>query len=178
MSGSLLALVILLIAIALAGVRIANQYERAIVFRLGRYHSTRDPGIYWLIPILEWRRTVDMRINTAAVEEQETITKDNVPVKINAVVWYRVIDPKQSVLEVKSIDNAVIQVALTTLHRNRTAFARRRAQGTGSGLPRHLGKDRRGDRALGRQSRTGRDEKRRDSGIDATRDGAGGGAPA
>jgi regulator of protease activity HflC (stomatin/prohibitin superfamily) len=105
----------LLIAIALAGVRIANQYERAIVFRLGRYHSTREPGIYWLIPILEWRRTVDMRINTAAVEEQETITKDNVPVKINAVVWYRVIDPKQSVLEVKSIDNAVIQVALTTL---------------------------------------------------------------
>jgi regulator of protease activity HflC (stomatin/prohibitin superfamily) len=115
MSGSLLGLVILLIAIALAGVRIANQYERAIVFRLGRYHSTREPGIYWLIPILEWRRTVDMRINTAAVEEQETITKDNVPVKINAVVWYRVIDPKQSVLEVKSIDNAVIQVALTTL---------------------------------------------------------------
>jgi regulator of protease activity HflC (stomatin/prohibitin superfamily) len=115
MAEFILGVVVLLVVLVLAGLRIANQYERAIVFRLGRYHSTRGPGLYWIIPLAEWRRTVDMRINTAAVEEQETITKDNVPVKINAVVWYRVIDPKQSVLEVKSIDNAVIQVALTTL---------------------------------------------------------------
>src|SRR5436190_3833640 len=106
---------IVLIAIAIAGLRIANQYARAVVFRLGRYHSTRGPGLYWIIPFLEWQYTIDLRINVTAVEEQETITKDNVPIKVNAVVWYRIVDPKQAKLEVKNIDNAVIQVALTTL---------------------------------------------------------------
>jgi len=108
-------LVMVIVVVALSGFRIANQYERAIVFRLGRYESTRGPGLYWIIPLIEWQRTVDMRITTAAVEEQETITKDNVPIKVNAVVWYRIVDPREAVLEVKSIDTAVIQVALTTL---------------------------------------------------------------
>src|SRR5262245_8368527 len=108
-------LVMVIVVVALSGFRIANQYERAIVFRLGRYESTRGPGLYWIIPLIEWQRTIDMRINTAAVEEQETITKDNVPIKVNAVVWYRIVDPKEAVLEVKYIDTAVIQVALTTL---------------------------------------------------------------
>jgi regulator of protease activity HflC (stomatin/prohibitin superfamily) len=102
-------------AFVLAGMRIANQYQRAVVFRLGRYQGTRGPGLYWIIPLIEWQTTVDLRINTAAVEEQETITKDNVPIKVNAVVWYRIVDPRSSVLEVKRIDNAVIQVAQTTL---------------------------------------------------------------
>jgi regulator of protease activity HflC (stomatin/prohibitin superfamily) len=106
---------VILIVIAIAGLRIANQYARAVVFRLGRYHSTRGPGLYWIIPFVEWQYTIDLRISTTAVEEQETITKDNVPIKVNAVVWYRIVDPKQAKLEVKNIDNAVIQVALTTL---------------------------------------------------------------
>jgi regulator of protease activity HflC (stomatin/prohibitin superfamily) len=101
--------------IGISGLRIANQYERAVVFRLGRYLSTRGPGLYWLIPLVEWQRTVDMRTLTVAVEEQETITKDNVPIKVNAVVWYRIVDPKHATLDVKFVDNAVIQVALTTL---------------------------------------------------------------
>jgi regulator of protease activity HflC (stomatin/prohibitin superfamily) len=101
--------------IALSGLRVADQYVRGVVFRLGRYHGTRGPGLYWLIPILEWQRKVDLRISTAAVEEQETITNDNVPIKVNAVVWYRIVDSKAAVLEVKNIDTAVIQVALTTL---------------------------------------------------------------
>jgi regulator of protease activity HflC (stomatin/prohibitin superfamily) len=104
-----------LVLIGLAGLRIANQYERAVVFRLGRYQATRGPGLYWIIPLAEWQSTVDLRINTRAVEEQETITKDNVPIKVNAVVWYRVIDPRRATLDVKYVDNAVIQVALTTL---------------------------------------------------------------
>jgi regulator of protease activity HflC (stomatin/prohibitin superfamily) len=110
----LIALVVILL-IVLAGVRIANQYERAVVFRLGRYLATRGPGLYWIIPLIEWQTTVDMRTLTAAVEQQETITKDNVPIKINAVVWYRIVEPKDATLEVKFVDNAVIQVALTTL---------------------------------------------------------------
>ena len=111
-------LVVILVALAvfgIAGLRIANQYARGVVFRLGRYRATLGPGLYWIIPLIEWQRLVDLRITTAAVEEQETITKDNVPIKVNAVVWYRVVNPKEAVIEVKSIDTAVIQVALTTL---------------------------------------------------------------
>lgn len=113
----MIATVILAVALvyAIAGLRIANQYQRAVVFRLGRYQTTREPGLYWIIPLVEWQHTIDIRTVTAAVEQQETITKDNVPVKVNAVVWYRVVNPKQAMLEVKSVDNAVIQVALTAL---------------------------------------------------------------
>jgi regulator of protease activity HflC (stomatin/prohibitin superfamily) len=105
----------ILVLIAVTGFRIANQYQRAVVFRLGRYQDTRGPGLYWIIPLIEWQYTIDLRINTTAVEEQETITKDNVPIQVNAVVWYRIVNPMQAKLEVKNIDNAVIQVALTTL---------------------------------------------------------------
>src|SRR5579862_178557 len=110
-----LVVIVLVIIIALAGLRIADQYVRGVVFRLGRYQATKGPGLYWIIPLIEWQRKIDLRINTAAVEEQETITKDNVPIKVNAVVWYRIVNPMSAVLEVKSIDTAVIQVALTTL---------------------------------------------------------------
>ncbi len=108
-------IIAIVVIIALAGIRIANQYQRAVVFRLGRYQGLRGPGPYWLIPLAEWQRRVDLRTVTAAVEQQETITKDNVPVKINAVVWYRIFDPMKAIMEVRSVDNAVIQVALTTL---------------------------------------------------------------
>jgi regulator of protease activity HflC (stomatin/prohibitin superfamily) len=109
-------LIIILVGIFIIfGLRIADQYQRAVVFRLGRYQATRGPGLYWIIPLIEWQQTLDIRVVTAAVEQQETITKDNVPVKINAVVWYRILDPRSAVLEVRSVDNAVIQVALTTL---------------------------------------------------------------
>jgi regulator of protease activity HflC (stomatin/prohibitin superfamily) len=119
-----MAFVVLLVIIAavvlagilfVAGLRVAEQYQRAVVLRLGRFQAIRGPGLYWIIPMLEWTLTVDIRTVTAAVEQQETITKDNVPVKINAVVWYRIFDPKRATLEVRSVDNAVIQVALTTL---------------------------------------------------------------
>src|SRR5579862_7253735 len=89
--------VILAIAlIALSGLRVANQYQRAVVLRLGKYQGTRGPGLYWIIPFVEWQFRVDLRTVTAAVERQETITKDNVPVKINAVVWYRIFEPTKA----------------------------------------------------------------------------------
>src|SRR6266700_7980364 len=115
MSLLIIPFLVIALLIVLGGLRIANQYERAVVFRLGRYQDTRGPGLYWIIPFVEWQYTIDLRINTTAVEQQETITKDNVPIKVNAVVWYRVVDPKLSVVAVKNIDLAVIQVALTTL---------------------------------------------------------------
>ncbi|MGA9320312.1 MAG: SPFH domain-containing protein, partial [Xanthobacteraceae bacterium] len=70
-------LIVLVIIVALSGLRIADQYVRGVVFRLGRYHSTKGPGLYWIIPLIERQRKVDLRINTAAVEQQETITNDN-----------------------------------------------------------------------------------------------------
>src|SRR5260370_23718163 len=105
----------IIVLVGLAGLRIANQYERAVVFQLGRYRTTLGPGLYWIIPVIEWQSTVDLRTNTAAVEQQETITKDNVPIKVNAVVWYRIVDPRRATMLVKYVDHAVIPVALTPL---------------------------------------------------------------
>src|SRR5947209_17885399 len=89
-----------LLIFLLSGLRIAQEYQRAVVFRLGRYHSVRGPGLYYLVPLIEWQRTCDLRTVTVSVEQQETITKDSVTVKVNAVLWYRVVDPEKAILEV------------------------------------------------------------------------------
>lgn len=107
--------VALLILAALSGIRVAQEYQRAVVFRLGRCTGTRGPGLYWLIPLLEWQRNLDVRTNTVAVEAQDTITKDSVTVRVNAVVWFRVTDPVQAVVGVADYEAAVYQVALTSL---------------------------------------------------------------
>jgi regulator of protease activity HflC (stomatin/prohibitin superfamily) len=99
----------------LSGLRVAQEYQRAIVFRLGRYHSVRGPGLYYNLPLLEWQRLVDMRTITVNVEPQETITKDSVTIKVNAVLWYRVIEPPKAILEVADFRSAVYQIALTSL---------------------------------------------------------------
>lgn len=105
----------ILVILGLSGLRVANQFERGVVFRLGKLQGLRGPGLYWLIPFFEWQRMVDLRTITASVQQQETITRDNVPVKITAVVWYSTVDPVRSVIDVLDVDGAVIQVALTTL---------------------------------------------------------------
>src|SRR5438552_9435635 len=104
-----------LLALALSGLRIAQEYERSVVFRLGRYHSVRGPGLYYNFPLIEWQRKVDMRTITVNVEPQETITKDSVTIKVNAVLWYRITEPFKAVLEVADYRSAVYQVALTSL---------------------------------------------------------------
>jgi len=111
---SLLALVIS--AILISGLRIAREYQRAVVFRLGRYNGLRGPGLFWLIPLgIENETRIDLRIVTNPIEQQETITRDSVTVKVNAVLWFRVDDPKKAVLMVESFRSAVQQVALTSL---------------------------------------------------------------
>ncbi len=107
--------VLALVALALSGLRIAQEYERAVVFRLGRFTGIRGPGLFYLIPLIEWQRKVDMRTVTVNVEQQETITKDSVTVKVNAVLWYRITDPAKAILEVADFRSAVYQVALTSL---------------------------------------------------------------
>jgi len=119
MVGSLATILILAVILGVVlstlSLRIAAQYERAVVFRLGRYNRTAGPGIYFLLPMIEWQVTQDLRTKTTAVEAQETITRDNVPIKIEAVIWQRIVDPRRAVIEVAKVDNAVVQVALTTL---------------------------------------------------------------
>ena len=111
----LIVAVILLILLVILSLRIAAQYERAVVFRLGRYNRTAGPGIYFLLPMIEWQVTQDLRTKTTSVEAQETITRDNVPIKIEAVIWQRIVDPRRAVIEGANVDNAVVQVALTGL---------------------------------------------------------------
>src|SRR5580700_6222244 len=102
--------------ILISGIRTAREYERAVVFRLGRYAGLRGPGLYWLIPLgIESQIRVDLRIVTNPIERQETITRDSVTVKVNAVLWFRVEDPQRAVLTVEHFREAVQQVALTSL---------------------------------------------------------------
>ncbi len=104
-----------LLALAASGVRIVQEYERSVVFRLGWYSRIAGPGLFWIIPIIEWTQTIDLRTRTVDVERQETITSDSVTIKVNAVLWYRVSDPKKAVLAVEKYMAAVYQVSLTSL---------------------------------------------------------------
>ena len=105
-----------LVAIALSGIRVANEYQRGVVFRLGRYHGTRGPGLYYLIPLgVETQSLIDIRIRTVPVEAQETITRDSVTIRVNAALWFKVVDPARSVINVTDVFTAVYQLALTTL---------------------------------------------------------------
>ena len=99
----------------LSGIRIAQQYDRGVVFRLGWFAGIRGPGLYYLIPLIEWQRKIDTRTVTVAVEQQETISRDSVTVKVNAVLWFRVVDPAKAVLSVENYSMAIYQVALTGL---------------------------------------------------------------
>lgn len=102
--------------IIVAGFRIAQQYERALVFRFGAYKRTAGPGLFWIIPFgIEYARKVDIRVLTDGVEKQEAMTRDSVPIQVNAVIWYRIVRPDLAVIEVQDVRDAVIQVALTTL---------------------------------------------------------------
>ncbi len=103
------------LALLIQSLRVANQYERSVVFRLGRFNRTAGPGLYFVWPFIEWLTKLDLRTITADVEQQEGITRDNVPIKVDAVIWYRIVDPEHAVMEVKNVSNAVEQVSLTTL---------------------------------------------------------------
>jgi regulator of protease activity HflC (stomatin/prohibitin superfamily) len=107
-----LAVVVLLL---LSGLRIVKQFQRGVVFRLGRYESTREPGLRWIVPFVDVMRIVDVRVITLAIEPQESMTKDNVPVKVRAVVWYRVTRPREALIEVESYVSAITQTSLTAL---------------------------------------------------------------
>lgn len=101
--------------ILLSGIRIAQEYQRAIVFRLGRFQGIRGPGLFYLIPLIERQQMVDIRTRTVDLEQQETITKDSVTIKVNAVLWFKVVDPQKAILQVANYNQAVYQFSVTTL---------------------------------------------------------------
>jgi regulator of protease activity HflC (stomatin/prohibitin superfamily) len=109
--------VILVLAVAAAGasVRVLREYERAVVFRLGRLMQQRGPGLIVLTPTIDRMVRVSLRTITLSIPPQETITRDNIPVRVTAVCYYRVIDPNQAVTQVESFHNATLQIAQTTL---------------------------------------------------------------
>jgi regulator of protease activity HflC (stomatin/prohibitin superfamily) len=110
-----LIIIVVVLIILSRSVRIANQYERGVVFRLGKYSRTAGPGLYLVLPLIEWQIKLDLRTVTTDVEQQEGITRDNVPIKVNAVIWYRIVDPARAVMQVRVVAHAVVQVAVTTL---------------------------------------------------------------
>lgn len=109
---TLLTLIILLI---LAGIKIINQYERGVILTLGSYTATYNPGLRVVIPIIQKMIRVDMRITTMDIPKQEVITKDNVPVGINAVVYFKVERPADAVLRIQDYAYAITQYAQTAL---------------------------------------------------------------
>ena len=118
MSGWLYAIaviVILLIALLSLSIRVVYQYEAGVTFRLGRYQNTRKPGLRFIIPIIDKMRKVDTRVVTMDVPSQEAITRDNVTVKVNAVVYFKVTNPEAAVIEVFNYMQATFQIAQTTL---------------------------------------------------------------
>lgn len=101
--------------IIIIGLRIINQYERGVVLTLGKYTSTRNPGLIWIFPGIQQITKVDMRITTTDIPQQEVITKDNVPVGINAVVYFQVENAERSILNIKDYMLAVSQYAQAAL---------------------------------------------------------------
>jgi regulator of protease activity HflC (stomatin/prohibitin superfamily) len=102
-------------ALAAAAIRILREYERAVVFRLGRVIDQKGPGLVLLIPAIDRMVRVSLRTVTLRVPAQEIITRDNVPVRVAAVVYFRVIDAHRSVIEIENYQHATLQIAQTTL---------------------------------------------------------------
>lgn len=108
-------IVILLLLLVVASVRILREYERGVVFQLGRFWKVKGPGLVILIPAIQQMVRVDLRTVVMDVPEQDVITRDNVSVKVNAVVYARVVDPQLAVIQVENYLSATSQLAQTTL---------------------------------------------------------------
>lgn len=101
--------------IAAFGIKVDREYQRGVIFRLGRISGVRGPGLYYVVPFVEQKVQVDVRTKTVNIEPQETVTADSVTIKVNAVLYYRILDADKAINKVESYDLAVYQTALTTL---------------------------------------------------------------
>ena len=101
--------------LAFSGLRIDREYERGVIFRLGRLSDLRGPGLYWIVPGVDQKAKVDIRTKTVDIEPQETVTADSVTIRVSAVLYYRITDPSKAVTRVEKYQVAVYQTAMTTL---------------------------------------------------------------
>ncbi|MFT6631044.1 MAG: regulator of protease activity HflC (stomatin/prohibitin superfamily) [Bacteriovoracaceae bacterium] len=110
-----LPLVVILFLLIISSVKILNEFERGVVFRLGSYAGVRGPGLIILIPLVEKMVKVDLRVVTMDIPSQDIITKDNVTLKVNGVVYFRVNNPQKAIIKVENFYHATSQIAQTTL---------------------------------------------------------------
>ena len=115
MAGLILIPIVLLLILLFRSFRINQEYQRGVLFRLGRLGNSKGPGLFWLIPLVDRVVKVDLRTNTVALETQETVTRDGVAVRVNAVLWYRAVDAARVVTSVMNWHGAVIQAAETAM---------------------------------------------------------------
>ena len=118
MSGALIAIGIVAVIVFLllaSAIRVLREYERGVIFRLGRLIAQKGPGLILLIPVIDKMVRVDLRTVTLNVPPQEVITKDNVPVRVNAVAYFRIIDPEKAIVQVENFMVATSQISQTTL---------------------------------------------------------------
>ncbi len=106
---------IIILLIILSGIRVVKEYERGVIFRLGKFEGVKGPGLFYILPIFDSMQKVDLRVVTVDVPPQEAITKDNVTVKVNAVLYYKVSSPKIAIIEVENYKLAISQAAQTTV---------------------------------------------------------------
>jgi len=111
----ILVLIILLVVVLIPGLRLLYQYERGVVFTLGKFSSVRQPGLTFIWPVIQSMRRVDMRIKTAEVPRQEVITKDNIPILVNAVVYFKVINPEDVIIKIEDYTFAIRQYTQAAL---------------------------------------------------------------
>ncbi|MGD9317122.1 MAG: slipin family protein [Anaerolineae bacterium] len=111
----LIAAIILLIIIIVAAVKVVQEYERGVIFRLGRLQGAKGPGIFLIIPLVDRMIKVDLRVITLDIPSQEAITRDNVTVRVNAVAYFRVLDPSNAIVQVEDYHRATWQIAQTSL---------------------------------------------------------------
>jgi regulator of protease activity HflC (stomatin/prohibitin superfamily) len=110
-----IAVVVLLLVLLFSALRVLNEYERGVMFTLGRFTGIKGPGIIFVFPMVQQMRKVDLRVIVLNVPKQDVITRDNVSVKVNAVVYFRIIDAGKSIIQVANAYDATSQVAQTTL---------------------------------------------------------------
>jgi regulator of protease activity HflC (stomatin/prohibitin superfamily) len=108
------ALVVVLVLI-LRSARLLYEYERGVVFTLGKYAGTRGPGVTVIVPVMQTMRKVDMRIKTAEIPRQEVMTKDNIPMLVNAVVYFKVVDPRDAIIKIEDYAFAIRQYTQAAL---------------------------------------------------------------
>ena len=108
-------IVVVAFAILTSAIKIVQEYERGVIFRLGRLVGARGPGLFVIIPFIDQMQKMDLRVVTLDVPPQEVISRDNVSIRVSAVVYFRVLEPENAVIKVENFRNATFQIAQTTL---------------------------------------------------------------